>query len=119
MLCVDCQCPSACQPDTSLEILALPGKWVRLLCYRQLKPAEPLQGASSKAAAAADVQAGAEEQLAAFVALDDVDLEAVHLVNWEDQIHWAPGRPSRSSESTLTIGDLSCATEPSPGFLAA
>ena len=74
--------------------------------YRHLKPAEPPQVPSSKAAAAAAVQVGAAEQLVEFVALDDVDLEAVHLVNWENQIHWAPGSPSRSSESTLTIGEL-------------
>lgn len=73
-------------------------------------PAKPLQVPSSKAATAAAVQAGAAEQLAEFVALDDVDLEAVHLVNWEEQIDWAPGSPSRSAESTLTIGELSCAS---------
>ena len=81
-------------------------QWASLLCYRQLKPAEPPPVPSNKAAAAAAVQICAAEQLVKFVALDDVDLEAVHLVDWEDQIHWAPGSPSRSSESTLTIGEL-------------
>ena len=79
------------------------------MCCRQLKPDEALQVSSSKAATAAAVQAGAAEQLSEFVVLDDVDLEAVHLVNWEEQIQWAPGSPSRSSDSTLTIGELACA----------